>query len=594
MRTETPIARVWLLDDEEPERSWFQRALPPLGFDVRTFAHGDDLLAAAQDGDVAPPDVMVLDVVLKEDRPDGAVKDQIRNGLEVGALLRRSWPHFPFIVVTAYPDRIALQYAELAGELKAQRFVERPTTLTFDVVRAVRHAALERLLDAGAGGSADASPWVLGALGGDPQGSVTLGSFVERIGLGPIRRILAADTAVLLRDRQPQVVRASDNGRRGEDEPATERLLEAFERLGAAASADGEPGRPLTLGSAIDPLRGAVRLPAGLLDDTAAAIAVPARLSDERAVLLLGWRERERDDGAWWANVPRGRPGLAKEDRAILERQRRWLARDLGSRLEDALRRLEDAAGLLRSLESRRELWKQRTRHTLAFAQQVADHMATTADLLAGSPTAESIADARALASDLTARARDEAARWQADPPPVPEEPARSIWLAKDVLDAVHREHARYFRAFGHDLDWTPPDPDVQTFGWPDLLRLAVVHVLGAVIAGLRRTSDTGPPARPVRLTLRPKGPAGRVAILVDDPGPAELDPRFREQVFDPDTMDVDALGEATGAQLDLAHAAWIVRDLHLGRVRLEAPPEGWSNRYVLELHAAPVGWDAP
>jgi FixJ family two-component response regulator len=87
-RAARPI--VVIVDDDEAIRAALGRLIRTIGYEARTYASGEELLAAI--GDIQPA------CVLTDIQMPGM------NGLELAGELRRRHPDLPITVMTAYPS----------------------------------------------------------------------------------------------------------------------------------------------------------------------------------------------------------------------------------------------------------------------------------------------------------------------------------------------------------------------------------------------------------------------------------------------------------------------------------------------------------
>ncbi|MBL8489804.1 MAG: sigma 54-interacting transcriptional regulator, partial [Rhodocyclaceae bacterium] len=108
---------VWIIDDDKSIRWVFEKALAREEIPYRSFASGDEALAALESGDA--PRVLVSDI-----RMPG------RSGLELLKIVKANFPELPVIIMTAYSD---LDSAVAAFQGGAYEYLPKP----FDVDQAV-------------------------------------------------------------------------------------------------------------------------------------------------------------------------------------------------------------------------------------------------------------------------------------------------------------------------------------------------------------------------------------------------------------------------------------------------------------------------
>ena len=108
--------QIWVVDDDHSIRWVLERALVRAGFEVRTFAQVDEVLAALA---VSEPAVLVSDI-----RMPGA------SGIELLYQVRQRRPTLPVIIMTAYSD---LDSAVSAFQAGAFEYLPKP----FDLMQAV-------------------------------------------------------------------------------------------------------------------------------------------------------------------------------------------------------------------------------------------------------------------------------------------------------------------------------------------------------------------------------------------------------------------------------------------------------------------------
>ncbi|HNH35532.1 MAG TPA: nitrogen regulation protein NR(I) [Rhodocyclaceae bacterium] len=136
---------VWIIDDDKSIRWVFEKALAREEIPYRSFASGDEALAALESGDA--PRVLVSDV-----RMPG------RSGLELLKIVKANFPELPVIIMTAYSD---LDSAVAAFQGGAYEYLPKP----FDVDQAVdlvRRAIDESASEQGVAEAESITPEILG------------------------------------------------------------------------------------------------------------------------------------------------------------------------------------------------------------------------------------------------------------------------------------------------------------------------------------------------------------------------------------------------------------------------------------------------
>ena len=106
-------ATILLADDEEDLRAMLERGLDANGFDIVAVADGAaalEYLAAAADGTVAMPDLLLVDFVMPE-----------LSGIGMLRTLRRFVKLPPAILMTGFPDRSVETCARSAGVVRVVR-----------------------------------------------------------------------------------------------------------------------------------------------------------------------------------------------------------------------------------------------------------------------------------------------------------------------------------------------------------------------------------------------------------------------------------------------------------------------------------------
>jgi DNA-binding response OmpR family regulator len=101
---------ILVVDDDPSVRTMLKRVLAEEGYHVRSAANG---AAALQVAETAPPDLVLLDVKLREE-----------SGWDVFRRLTRRWPLLPVVVITARPNQLFTALAAGVGAL-----VEKPLAI---------------------------------------------------------------------------------------------------------------------------------------------------------------------------------------------------------------------------------------------------------------------------------------------------------------------------------------------------------------------------------------------------------------------------------------------------------------------------------
>jgi len=83
---------IYLVDDDDGSRTAMARALGRVGYSIEPFASGEEALEALRENSAA------VDMVISDVRMPGM------SGYELLREVRASWPHLPFILVTAFAD----------------------------------------------------------------------------------------------------------------------------------------------------------------------------------------------------------------------------------------------------------------------------------------------------------------------------------------------------------------------------------------------------------------------------------------------------------------------------------------------------------
>ena len=94
---------ILVVDDDPSVRTMLKRVLAEEGYHVRSAANG---AAAMQAATTAPPDLVLLDVKLREE-----------NGWDVFRRLTRKWPLLPVVIITARPNQLFTALAAGVGAL---------------------------------------------------------------------------------------------------------------------------------------------------------------------------------------------------------------------------------------------------------------------------------------------------------------------------------------------------------------------------------------------------------------------------------------------------------------------------------------------
>jgi two-component system response regulator MprA len=94
---------ILVVDDDPSVRTMLKRVLAEEGYHVQSAANG---AAAMQAATTAPPDLVLLDVKLREE-----------NGWDVFRRLTRKWPLLPVVIITARPNQLFTALAAGVGAL---------------------------------------------------------------------------------------------------------------------------------------------------------------------------------------------------------------------------------------------------------------------------------------------------------------------------------------------------------------------------------------------------------------------------------------------------------------------------------------------
>jgi two-component system response regulator MprA len=94
---------ILVVDDDPSVRTMLKRVLAEEGYHVQSAANG---AAALQAANTTPPDLVLLDVKLRED-----------NGWDVFRRLTRKWPLLPVVIITARPNQLFTALAAGVGAL---------------------------------------------------------------------------------------------------------------------------------------------------------------------------------------------------------------------------------------------------------------------------------------------------------------------------------------------------------------------------------------------------------------------------------------------------------------------------------------------
>jgi DNA-binding response OmpR family regulator len=99
--------QILVVDDDPSVRTILRRVLADEGYRVQSAANGAEALQAAN---TAPPDLVLLDVKLRDE-----------SGWDVFRRLTRRWPSLPVVIITARPNQLFTALAAGVGAL-----VEKP------------------------------------------------------------------------------------------------------------------------------------------------------------------------------------------------------------------------------------------------------------------------------------------------------------------------------------------------------------------------------------------------------------------------------------------------------------------------------------
>jgi two-component system, OmpR family, response regulator len=115
--------KILLVDDDPSVRTMLKRVLADEGYHVQSATDG---AAALQAANSAPPDLVLLDVKLREE-----------NGWDVFRRLTRKWPLLPVVIITARPNQL---FTALAAGVAA--LLEKPLHIP-KMLRTIRHLIRE-------------------------------------------------------------------------------------------------------------------------------------------------------------------------------------------------------------------------------------------------------------------------------------------------------------------------------------------------------------------------------------------------------------------------------------------------------------------
>jgi two-component system response regulator MprA len=94
---------ILVVDDDPSVRTMLKRVLAEEGYHVQSAANSAEALQASS---TAPPDLVLLDVKLREE-----------NGWDVFRRLTRNWPLLPVVIITARPNQLFTALAAGVGAL---------------------------------------------------------------------------------------------------------------------------------------------------------------------------------------------------------------------------------------------------------------------------------------------------------------------------------------------------------------------------------------------------------------------------------------------------------------------------------------------
>lgn len=109
-----PVARVLIVDDEEPIRGLVERVLNRAGYETAVAANGAEALRIAEQK--GPFDLLLADVVMPGMQGD-----------ELGRRLRASDPDLKILYLTGYTDQL---FTERTLLWENEAFLEKPITVT--------------------------------------------------------------------------------------------------------------------------------------------------------------------------------------------------------------------------------------------------------------------------------------------------------------------------------------------------------------------------------------------------------------------------------------------------------------------------------
>jgi two-component system, cell cycle sensor histidine kinase and response regulator CckA len=112
--SDRPIARVLIVDDEEPIRGLVERVLSRAGYETAVAADGVEALRIAEEK--GPFDLLLADVVMPGMQGD-----------ELGRRLRASDPELKILYLTGYTDQL---FTDRTLLWENEAFLEKPITVT--------------------------------------------------------------------------------------------------------------------------------------------------------------------------------------------------------------------------------------------------------------------------------------------------------------------------------------------------------------------------------------------------------------------------------------------------------------------------------
>jgi CheY-like chemotaxis protein len=121
--------QILVVDDDPSVRTVLGRVLADEGYHVQSAASGAEALQVAS---AAPPDLVLLDVKLREE-----------SGWDVFRRLTRKWPSLPVVIITARPNQLFTALAAGVGAL-AEKPLQIPKMLR-TISRLLRESVETRL-----------------------------------------------------------------------------------------------------------------------------------------------------------------------------------------------------------------------------------------------------------------------------------------------------------------------------------------------------------------------------------------------------------------------------------------------------------------